>query len=100
VNLFDSVWEALQRVQDPCAAQLGKPMDLVTMGLVETVTVHPDRIDIELVLTEPGCVFFFKFLDDIAREVEPIAGPRKVNVSMHEQAMWTPDRIRVREPRG
>jgi metal-sulfur cluster biosynthetic enzyme len=94
VNPVGSIWEALGRIQDPCAAQLGRPMDMVTMGLVGSVVMHDDRVDIELVLTEPTCVFFFKFLDDIAREVEPLVGSRTVNVSLNEQTMWSPDRIR------
>lgn len=95
----EPIWEALGRIQDPCAAQLGRPMDLVTMGLVGSVDVHDDRVDIRLVLTEPTCVFFFKFLDDIAHEVEPLVGSRTVNVSLDEETMWSPDRIRARGSR-
>ena len=96
MTLADEVWGALDTIADPCSVQLGKPMTMVSMGLIESVLVTDSTIEIGILLTEPSCVFAFKFFDDIDKAVEPLTGGRELKVHMQEDMLWTPDRMHSR----
>ena len=92
-SLEDSVWELLDTVRDPCSVRMGKPLGLVGMGLVESAVVDDDAIRVRLVLTSPGCVFYFQFVDAIAQVLEPVAEGRDIDVTIDYTVMWTADRM-------
>jgi metal-sulfur cluster biosynthetic enzyme len=93
-SLDDTVWQLIDTVQDPCSVRMGKPRGLVGMGLVESVTVDDAAIRIRLVLTGPGCMFYFQFADEIERLLKPVAEGRDIDVGIDDRAMWTSDRMR------
>jgi metal-sulfur cluster biosynthetic enzyme len=92
--LEESAWRLLDTVQDPCSVRMGKPLGLVGMGLVESITVEETVIRISLVLTGPGCVFYFRFADEITRLLEPLAEGREVDIAINDAVMWTADRMK------
>ena len=92
-SLESSVRELLDTVRDPCSVRMGKPLGLVQMGLVESVDISEDAIRVRLVLTGPGCVFYFQFADDIERVLAPIAAGRDIDVAIDDTVMWTADRM-------
>ena len=91
----DTVLRLLDQVQDPCSVRMGKPLGLVAMGLVESVTIDDRRIGIRLVLTGPGCFFYFQFAECIAKVLEPVAGGREIDVAIDDTVLWTKDRMKV-----
>lgn len=92
-SLERSVWDRLDTVRDPCSVRMGKPLGLVQMGLVESVVVEADAIRVRLVLTGPGCVFYFRFAEDIERVLAPVAAGRDIDVAIEDAIMWTADRM-------
>ena len=94
----ERIWAELKQVVDPCSAQLGRPMDIVSMGLVEDVSVLGDAVEIELLLTDANCIFFFKFADEIETRLAVLDGVEHVEVRLNEGRMWTPDRMAAGAP--
>ena len=91
----DTVLRLLDQVQDPCSVRMGKPLGLVGMGLVESVTIDESTIAIRLVLTGPGCFFYFQFADSIAKLLEPVKSGREIDVTIDDTVLWTKDRMSV-----
>ena len=87
--------QLLDSVLDPCSVRMGKPRGLVGMGLVESIAVEETAIRIRLVLTGPGCFFFFQFADAISAALEPIANGRESDVAIDDTVLWTQDRMGV-----
>jgi len=89
----DTVMQILDTVIDPCSARMGKPLGLVGMGLIESVSIDDRTVEIRLVLTGPGCFFYFQFAECIARALEPVAGGREIDVVIDDTILWTKDRM-------
>jgi metal-sulfur cluster biosynthetic enzyme len=83
----------LDTILDPCSVRMGKPRGLVGMGLVESIAIDAEAIRIRLVLTGPGCYFYFQFADAITDALAPIAGGRQVDVAIDDTVVWTKDRM-------
>ncbi|MDZ7688990.1 MAG: iron-sulfur cluster assembly protein [Halobacteriales archaeon] len=47
--------DALRDIVDPCSAATGSDLDIVEMGLVESVEVEDDEVIVEMRLTTPAC---------------------------------------------
>jgi metal-sulfur cluster biosynthetic enzyme len=90
-----SVLRLLDAVQDPCSVRMGNPLGLVGMGLVEAVNIDDDSIGIRLVLTGPGCFFYFQFAECITRALEPLAAGRAIDVTIDDTILWTKERMNV-----
>jgi metal-sulfur cluster biosynthetic enzyme len=88
-----AIRQALDRILDPCSVRMGTPRGLVAMGLVEAVEVADDAIRIRLVLTGPGCFFYFQFADAITGALAPLAGGRQIDVAIDDTVLWTKDRM-------
>lgn len=88
-----AIRQALDTILDPCSVRMGKPRGLVGMGLVESIEVDEDAIRIRLVLTGPGCFFYFQFADAITAALAPIAGGRQVDVAIDDSVLWTKERM-------
>jgi metal-sulfur cluster biosynthetic enzyme len=91
----EMVMQLLDTIQDPCSVRMGKPLGLVGMGLIESVAIDDDAIRVRMVLTGPGCFFFFQFADSIAKVLEPIAAGREVDVTIDDTILWSKDRMHV-----
>ena len=88
------IWDELAQVMDPCSVQLGRPLSLATMGLVEDVVIEGATVRVRLVLTDATCIFYFKFASEIEERLVRLAGVDRVDVSVETTVMWTPERIR------
>lgn len=91
--LHDTVMQLLDTVQDPCSVRMGKPLGLVAMGLVESVAIDGEAIRIRMILTGPGCFFYFQFADQITRTLAPVAEGRDIDVIIDDTILWTRDRM-------
>jgi metal-sulfur cluster biosynthetic enzyme len=98
VSVQPEIEQRLSALMDPCSVRLGRPLNIVEMGLVESVTVEDGTADVQLVLTEPSCIFFFDFHQAIERTLLEVDGIEAVNVAILDGEMWTPDRIKSLAP--
>jgi predicted dehydrogenase len=58
--------DALTGVLDPCSCFTEDPVDIVDMGIVENVRAEDGTVEVELLLTSPGCTY----LPYIERDVD------------------------------
>ena len=92
------ILEKLSEIIDPCSSRLGRPLNIVDMGLVEDVRIEGATAYVDLVLTEPSCVFFFDFHQKIEDALLGWGGIETVKVALDDNQLWTPDRIAGRRP--
>jgi metal-sulfur cluster biosynthetic enzyme len=91
--LEDTVRRLLDTVHDPCSVRMGQPLGLVGMGLIESVAIDDDAIRIRMVLTGPGCFFYFQFADQIASALVSVADGRDIDVVIDDTILWTRERM-------
>ena len=90
----DAVEQALKKVQDPCSISMGNPMDLVTMGLIESIDINGGRVEILIILTDPNCLFFTTMEKYITDMVMDVPGVTEVDVDISGNTLWSEDLIR------
>lgn len=86
-----AVREALGEVVDPCTAATGSNLDVVEMGLVESVEVENGEVRVAMHLTTPACHMVPYFITEIEDRVEPLAGVEAVSVETDDGLTWTAD---------
>jgi metal-sulfur cluster biosynthetic enzyme len=91
-----TVWQALERVVDPCSIATGVPINLVAMGLVKEVRREGGQVYIALRLTSPICWQAANILRQINEQVSRVQGVGRVECEIDPYAEWTPDMIESR----
>lgn len=81
-----AVLDAMRRVIDP---ELG--LDVVSLGLVYSVTIVDDAVAIEMTLTTPGCPLHGSIEADVRRRLQDLPGVGSVDVTLVWDPPWTPD---------
>ncbi|KAA9151847.1 DUF59 domain-containing protein [Amycolatopsis acidicola] len=101
MGVEEQVREALREVVDPCSVAAATPIDIVEMGLVDRIEPDGDGVAIRLSLTTPSCMMLGQLLEQIDRQVSPLLGGRKPEVTLDDGMTWTPERMtgRAREIR-
>ncbi|RXK51721.1 metal-sulfur cluster assembly factor [Halorientalis pallida] len=85
------VREELREIVDPCTAATGSNLDVVEMGLVDTVEVTEGQVRVAFRLTTPACHMVPYFIEEIESRVEPLGGVESVTVDTDNGMQWTPD---------
>lgn len=84
----------IESVLDPCSEALGRPVGLVSMGLVRDVRIESIDggacVSVTLTTTDPLCMMAPAFLHAVGRMVGEMPGVVDVNVDL-EHAIWTED---------
>jgi metal-sulfur cluster biosynthetic enzyme len=84
----DQVIAALKTVKDP---ELG--VNVVDLGLVYTVGVEGQVVDVEMTLTSPACPAGPQILRDAVAAIEALPTVEKANVRLVMAPPWTPERM-------
>jgi ATP-binding protein involved in chromosome partitioning len=91
-----AVEKALELVIDPCSKAMGSPMDIVTMGLVESIDIDGGKVTITVILTDAACYFFTAIEQFVTDVVGVLPDVDEVDVQISSTTLWSPDRIRRR----
>jgi serine O-acetyltransferase len=78
----ESVLEALREVYDP---ELG--INVVDLGLIKDVKIENAQINIDMILTIPGCPLRDYLLSQVKETVENLEGVESVTVNLLED-VW------------
>lgn len=89
----ERIIEQLREIKDPCSISAGCPVDIVKLGLIGDIEEDQGDVRISLVLTEPVCWFSQSIVDMVEEAVARIEGVRKVEASLDNETIWTPDRM-------
>ena len=95
------VYEALDRVKDPCMVAAGHDLSILDLGLVYDVEVQEDgRIRIDMTLTELGCIFTHRVFGEVYDAVEALPEAKEVEVVPRWSQVWTPERLNQKARRA
>jgi len=92
VNDAAAIRGVLTTVQDPCSRMLGRPVSIVDLGLVESVSVDGDRVAVELVTTVPNCIMFCDIAASTREAVRQLDASLVVDVRLRTDLQWTRER--------
>lgn len=92
-DLTAKVWDRLTQVLDPCSCFTDNPVNIVELGLVESVTVTGDTANIELLLTSPGCTYLPYIEQDVEERVSNVEGIKTVEIAQITDQIWTRERM-------
>lgn len=87
------VRDELREVVDPCSAATGSNLDIVEMGLVESVDITDGSVQVNMRLTTPVCYMVPYFVEEIEERVEPLSGVESVTVETDNGFEWSPEMI-------
>lgn len=89
-----AIWDALQRVVDPCSIATGVPISLVDMGIVKTVSFDDGAVHVLLRLTSPVCWQAANILAKVEEVVGAEPEVTSVTCEIDPLSDWMPDMIR------
>ncbi len=79
---------ALKTVMDP---ELN--VNVIDLGLVYSIQVHEDQVEVEMTLTSPACPVGPEIIRNSAAALEKVDGVTKANVRLVMSPPWSPDRM-------
>jgi metal-sulfur cluster biosynthetic enzyme len=88
-----AIRSALAGIVDPCSIATGIPINLLDMGLVESISVVGGTATLVLVLTSPLCWQSSNIRAAIEDGVLAVEGIDEVVVRVNHHGQWDPDRI-------
>ncbi|MFW5902793.1 MAG: metal-sulfur cluster assembly factor, partial [archaeon] len=80
------VKEKLKEVKDP---HIG--LDIVSLGFINKLNIDGNKVDIEVVLTSPGCPMARQITKEVEKAVESMEEVEEVDVSLNLDYQWTPE---------
>lgn len=83
----------LRKVADPCSLRAKMPLDVLSMGLISDLKIDGACVRMNLVLTDPTCLFGGEISDAIQTAVLQLPGVETVEVGFDTEEIWTPDRL-------
>lgn len=90
----DEVCAALNRVLDPCSVGAGVPIGLVDMGLIESLDISGNEVEVAISPTSTSCILVAVFASQAEVEIGGIPWVEKVVVSIVAgERPWTEDRM-------
>lgn len=85
--------EALQRVVDPCSIATGAPINLIDMGLIESIETADGKVSIEIWPTSAFCFQMPIIRDQVVSRVSDVDGVTSVECFVSERSDWMPSRM-------
>ena len=87
-NVVDEahVWHALRSVYDPEI-----PVNIADLGLIYTVRVEDDKVDIDMTLTAPGCGMGPVLIEEVKDRVRQVPNLLDVEVALVFEPPWSRD---------
>ncbi|NQV30600.1 MAG: DUF59 domain-containing protein [Candidatus Marinimicrobia bacterium] len=84
----DRVLEALRKVYDPEI-----PVNLVDLGLIYSIEIKEQIVDVKLTLTATGCPMHMIIAQNVKTAVEAIEGVTEALVEIVWEPRWSPEMI-------
>lgn len=84
----EDVIEVLREVYDPEI-----PVNIVDLGLVYGIEIHPQRVDVRMTLTAIGCPMAAEVIADVREHLLTLGGVEDAGVELVYEPPWTPDRM-------
>jgi metal-sulfur cluster biosynthetic enzyme len=83
-----TVYDALKQIIDP---EVG--INIVDMGLIYSLAIDDDNVDITMTLTSPGCPAGPQILGQIDSAVKGLGDVENVDIKVVWSPPWSPDML-------
>jgi metal-sulfur cluster biosynthetic enzyme len=91
VTTVEAVREQLHEVIDPCSAATGSNLDIVEMGLLDSVDIDGGHVAVRMRLTTPACHMVPYFVREVEERVGDLSGVDSVELETDLGMEWTED---------
>lgn len=91
-----AVRTAIQGVVDPCSRLQGTDLSLLDLGMVESVRVHRGRVQVDLLLDDPLCMYTFVIQKELRDRVGALPGVTAVDIAVLPDFTWSKERVTPR----
>lgn|SRR5512138_946465 len=88
-----AIWEALNRVKDPCHQLMGSDLSIVDLGLVNRVDLVGDCLEIGITFTDASCTFAYRIINALEDLAPSLPGICSVKVVAETFPQWTEARL-------
>lgn len=92
-SVLEMVKTQVRSVVDPCSLRAAQPLDVMSMGLIEDLSVRGREVSMRLLLTEPMCIFGKDIMDAIETAVMKLDFVDRVHIDIDTENIWTPERM-------
>ena len=89
MTTVEAVREQLDEIVDPCSAATGSNLDIVEMGLVDTIEIDDGHVDVRMRLTAPTCHMVPYFVREVEDLVGDLSGVDSVELETDYGLEWT-----------
>lgn len=83
-----TIYDALKQIFDP---EVG--VNIVDMGLIYSLEIDGDNVDLTMTLTSPGCPAGPQILGQIDSAVKALDGVENVDIKVVWSPPWSPDML-------
>ena len=84
----DQVIDVLRECYDPEI-----PVNIVDLGLIYGIDIHPQRVDVKMTLTALGCPMAGEVMSDVRDHLLTLPGVEDAGVELVYEPPWTPERM-------
>ena len=84
---------AITSVVDPCSRYNGSQLNLVELGMVESIWISDGTIGIRLLLDDPMCMYTFLIQKEIRDAVGGLPGVDAVVIEVLGDQIWSDERM-------
>jgi metal-sulfur cluster biosynthetic enzyme len=91
-----AVWEAVNRIKDPCHALMGHDVSIVDLGLINRVDLVGDCLEVGITFTDTSCTFAYKIINALEDLAPTLPGVSSVKVTTETYPLWTEARLSPR----
>jgi metal-sulfur cluster biosynthetic enzyme len=89
VTTVEAVRQQLQEIVDPCSAATGSNLDIVEMGLIDSIEIDDSHVDVNMRLTTPACHMVPYFVREVEEYVGELSGIDSVELETDNGLEWT-----------
>jgi metal-sulfur cluster biosynthetic enzyme len=94
------VLRAIDAIHDPCSVSIGKPIGLVSMGIIDAIAIDGGAVAVTVLPTFPDCLFRGVFEAEIEARLKRLPWCRSVTVTFApadrdwDESRMSPDALR------
>lgn len=83
-----TVREQLDQIVDPCSEARGTDISIVEMGLLKSIEIDGETVQVELRITSPSCMMVGYFIEQIEDRVGNLPGVKEVSLETDAGLSW------------
>jgi metal-sulfur cluster biosynthetic enzyme len=93
-GVVEQVWRNLADVIDPCSRMNGTHLNLVELGMIESVAqATPHEVTVKLFLDDPMCIYMVDIHRQVRAAASAVDGVNNVEIDVVADRLWTSEHM-------